>query len=126
MAELTFFQGIIAYIVGIALPFPGFCGTLGAKVSVPAQNLGHLGWLISFVASFVVYYVLCLVWPTHNQKLVKEMGLKWEEVSYREIVAVDGTVITTDQEGYPDQRIEEEKWGGHVVGQSESPDRKYW
>ena len=121
-------QAILAYIVGIALPFPGFCGTLGAHVSTAATNLGHLGWLISFVTSFVIYYVLCLVWPTQNQKLVKEMGLKWEEVSYQDIVAVDGTVITAEQEGYPDPTIyhEEEKWGGHVVGHPESADRKHF
>jgi NCS1 family nucleobase:cation symporter-1 len=121
-------QGIIAYIVGIALPFPGFCGTLGAHVSVSANNLGHLGWLISFVASFVVYYVLCLVWPTQNQKLVKEMGLGWEEMSRRDIIAVDGTIITAEQEGYPDPAIEseEEKWGGQVVGQSEYPAQKHF
>jgi nucleobase:cation symporter-1, NCS1 family len=120
-------QGIIAYIVGIALPFPGFCGTLGANVSVAADNLGHLGWLISFAASFMVYYVLCLVWPTHNQKLVKEMGLGWEEMSRKDIIAVDGTVITAEQEGYPDARIEdEEKWGGHVVGSSEYADQKHF
>jgi NCS1 family nucleobase:cation symporter-1 len=121
-------QGIIAYIVGIVLPFPGFVGTLGANVSVSAQNLGHLGWLISFVASFVVYYVLCLVWPTQNQKLVKEMGLGWEEMSRRDIIAVDGTIITAEQEGYPDPTLdsEEEKWGGHVVGQSEYPAQKHF
>jgi NCS1 family nucleobase:cation symporter-1 len=121
-------QGIIAYIVGIALPFPGFCGTLGAHVGVSANNLGHLGWLISFVASFVVYYVLCLVWPTQNQKLVKEMGLGWEEMSRRDIIAVDGTIITAEQEGYPDPAIEseEEKWDGRVVGQSEYPAQKHF
>ena len=121
-------QGIIAYVVGIALPFPGFCGTLGAKVSQSAENLGHLGWLISFVASFVVYYALCLVWPTQNQKLVKEMGLKWEEMSRKDIVAVDGTIITAEQEGYADARIEaaEEKWGGAVVGSSGYADQKHF
>ena len=117
---------MFAYLVGIALPFPGFCGTLGAKVSVPAQNLGHLGWMISFTSSFIVYYLVTLVWPTQNQKLVREMGLKWEEQSYREIVAVDGTVIPAELEGYGDARlsVSDEKSAGHVVGEDESPDRK--
>lgn len=48
-------QGVIAYLVGIALPFPGFVGTLGANVSETADQLGHLGWLLSFSVSFVVY-----------------------------------------------------------------------
>lgn len=37
------------------------------------------------------------------------MGLGWEEMSEKEIVAADGTVITTDYEGYPDPNIEDRK-----------------
>lgn len=105
------FQAVIAYIVGIALPFPGFVGTLGPTVSESAQNLGHLGWMLSFVAAFVVYYLLCLVWPTHNQKLIQEMGLGWEEVSYHDLVAEDGTIITEELEGRPEGRVEESVGG---------------
>lgn len=86
-------QGVIAYLCGIALPFPGFVGTLGAKVSTGATDLGRLGWLLSFTVSFAVYYVICLFWPTRNQKLIKEMGLGWEEASGDRIVAEDGTEI---------------------------------
>lgn len=109
-------QAIIAYLCGIALPFAGFLGTLGVPVSVAAQDLGHLGWMLSFAIAFVVYYVICLVWPTRNQRLVKEMGLKWEEVSYSEIIAADGTLITTDLEGYPDPQLQhgEVKWTGEI------------
>jgi NCS1 family nucleobase:cation symporter-1 len=35
-------QGVIAYLCGIALPFPGFVGTLGAKVSTGATDLVSL------------------------------------------------------------------------------------
>ena len=93
-------QAVIAYIAGVVPPFPGFVGTLGPHVSVSAQRLGHLGWLLSFTISFVVYYAVCLVWPTGNQKLIKEMGLGWEEMSERELVAADGTIIPEDVEGY--------------------------
>lgn len=34
------------------------------------------------------------------------MGLKWEEMSEKEIVAADGTVISTAYEGYPDPNVE--------------------
>ena len=61
--------------------------------------------MLSFVSSFVVYWVLCLVWPTKNQKLIREMGLGWEEISYQPIVAVDGTMIPEEQEGYPDESL---------------------
>ena len=99
-------QAVLAYIVGIALPFPGFVGTLGPNVSKPAQELGQLGWLLSFFSSFVVYYAICKVWPTKNQRLVKEMGLGWEEMSYRDIVAIDGTIITDRLTGHPEADVE--------------------
>ena len=35
-------------------------------------------------------YLLCLVWPTQNQRIIREMGLKWEEMGDKEIVAADG------------------------------------
>ncbi|KAF4624327.1 hypothetical protein G7Y89_g13845 [Cudoniella acicularis] len=89
-------QGVIAYLCGIALPFPGFVGTLGAKVSTSATDLGRLGWLLSFTVSFVVYYVLCIIWPTDNQKIIKEMGLKWEEECGDAVVAEDGTEIVEE------------------------------
>lgn len=81
-------QAVIAYLCGVALPFPGFVGTLGANVSVPAQRLGDCGWLLSFVTSFVMYYVICRVWPTQNQKMVKRMGLRFEEMADREVETV--------------------------------------
>lgn len=119
-------QGVIAYLAGIALPFPGFVGTLGASVSVPAQNMGHLGWMLSFVTSFVLYWAICLVWPTQNQRIVRERGLGWEEISYKDIVAVDGTRISDEQEGYPDANMqpgEDEKYAGAYVGEGSKTSR---
>lgn len=86
-------QALIAYICGIALPFPGFVGTLGPSMSAPAMDLGHLGWLLSFTVSFSVYWAICMVWPTRNQALIKEMGLTWEEASTVPVLAEDGTEI---------------------------------
>ncbi|KAF3764179.1 hypothetical protein M406DRAFT_330529 [Cryphonectria parasitica EP155] len=86
-------QAYIAYICGVALPFPGFCGTLGANVSASATHLSDIGWILSFTVTFVVYVVLCKFWPTHNQKLIKEMGYNWEYAVSDEFVAPDGTVI---------------------------------
>ncbi|KAI9739963.1 MAG: hypothetical protein M1818_005019 [Claussenomyces sp. TS43310] len=92
-------QAIIAYLCGIALPFPGFVGTLGAHVSTAATDLGRLGWLISFSTSFVVYYALCLIWPTKNQKLIREMALGWEAASGDVLCAEDGTEIVEEGKG---------------------------
>ncbi|RDW80003.1 uracil permease-like protein [Coleophoma cylindrospora] len=89
-------QAVIAYLCGIALPFPGFVGTLGPSVSASATELGRLGWLLSFTVSFLVYWAICTVWPTRNQTIIKEMGLKWEEASDAPVVAEDGTEIVEE------------------------------
>ncbi|KAI9641435.1 hypothetical protein NHQ30_010242 [Ciborinia camelliae] len=89
-------QAIIAYICGVALPFPGFIGTLGASVSTSATNLGRLGWILSFSVSFVVYFALCKAWPTNNQKIIKEMGLGWESQYGDVVIAGDGTQIVEE------------------------------
>ena len=121
-------QALIAYLAGIALPFPGFVGTLGANVSVAADQMGHLGWLLSFSVSFTVYYVLCKVWPTQNQKRVREMDLKWEEMGSKELVAADGTLIESRFEGYPDPDLDldgrGEKWGGVDLEEEDRTMRK--
>lgn len=105
-------QALIAYICGIVPPFPGFAGTLGAHVSISATDLGRLGWLLSFVISFVVYWVICMVWPTKNQRLVKEMGLGWEEQGGDTVIAEDGTVFVEEgREVRPRDESTEEIYG---------------
>ncbi|KAH8881722.1 allantoin [Thozetella sp. PMI_491] len=88
-------QGYIAYLAGIALPFAGFVGTLGASVSEAAYHLGQLGWLISFITSFVVYCALCLVWPTRNQRLIKDSAPQWEEAEKDDFLATEGDLGST-------------------------------
>jgi len=44
----------------------------------------------------VVYYAICTVWPTRNQKLIKEMGLTWEEQKGDTVIAPDGTQIVEE------------------------------
>ncbi|KAI6085446.1 uracil permease-like protein [Hypoxylon rubiginosum] len=76
-------QALIAYVVGIALPFPGFVASLGAKgVNDVGLELYYLGWILSFVTSFVLYIAICKVWPNPNQRAIQEQGLGWEEASH--------------------------------------------
>ncbi|KAJ5611579.1 hypothetical protein N7528_008684 [Penicillium herquei] len=73
-------QAVIAYCIGIALPFPGFCGELGASVSTSAAHIMDIAWLTAFTTSFVSYYVICKIWPTESQLEIKEKGLAWEQL----------------------------------------------
>ena len=71
-------QAVIAYLIGIALPFPGFCGELGATVSAGAAHIMDIGWLLAFTTSFVSYFVICTLWPTRSIRFVKEKGYRFE------------------------------------------------
>lgn len=83
-------QAYIAYICGAIIPFPGFCGSLGATVSTTATNIGHIGWCLSFVVSFVVYVSICRIWPNGNQKAMTGLNLKWEEMAEE---SIDGLTL---------------------------------
>lgn len=74
-------QAVIAYLIGIALPFPGFCGELGANVSTAALHIMDLGWILSFVTAFVAYFLICQIWPTSNMRYVKENGYGFEQTA---------------------------------------------
>jgi NCS1 family nucleobase:cation symporter-1 len=77
----------------------GFAGTLGAEVSTAAQDIGLLGWLLSFTISFILYYGMCKMWPTANQRIVREMGLGWEYMATTSdiVEAVDGMNKTVEE-----------------------------
>jgi nucleobase:cation symporter-1, NCS1 family len=95
-------QAVLAYIIGIALPFPGFCGELGASVSSAAIHLVDLGWILSFATSFVSYYVICSIWPTKNIRYVKEQGYGFEQM------AAEAQVIdAADYDAYNDNVVQD-------------------
>lgn len=89
-------QAYAAYIIGVAPPLPGFIQTLGADISTAALDIGHLGWCLSFILSFIAYYLICKVWPTENQRIIKELGLGWEQLakSPDNIESIDGVSVT--------------------------------
>jgi hypothetical protein len=59
--------------------FPGFCGNLGAKVSITARELGYLGRILAFTVSIIVYSLLCTIWPTQSQQAINSLGLSRED-----------------------------------------------
>ncbi|KAE9409732.1 NCS1 nucleoside transporter [Gymnopus androsaceus JB14] len=57
-------RGVLAWICGSFIPFPGLIGSYNAKlVDESAIRMFQSGWLISIAISFVVYYVLCTIFP---------------------------------------------------------------
>ncbi|KAI0167382.1 permease for cytosine/purines, uracil, thiamine, allantoin-domain-containing protein [Pestalotiopsis sp. NC0098] len=56
---------VAAWILGVALPFPGFVASFGttASVGAGANPMWNMGYLLSIFVSGAVYYVLFLVFP---------------------------------------------------------------
>ena len=105
-------QAVIAYVVGIALPFPGFVQSLGATgVNAGGQRLFDLGWLLSFAVSFVLYYAICLIWPTKNQRMIREEGLGWEQKAKMQTLAGSRPWSPEDRFDEKDGQVVESKKG---------------
>ena len=89
-------QAVAAYLIGIALPFPGFCGELGANVSTAAMHIVDLGWILSFVTAFVAYYLLCQILPTANMRYVKEHGYGFEQTAAEMLIDSNEWSVQSD------------------------------
>ncbi len=109
-------QAYVAYVAGIAFPFAGFVGTLGASVSQTATDLGHIGWCLSFVVSIVVYIALCYVWPTSNQKAMKGMQLGFETMASQDSFnGFDEMDLSRDGS----ERVDQEKVSDEIITREE-------
>jgi len=75
---------------------------------------------MSFFVSFVVYTAICWVWPTGNQKLIREMGLGWEQASGDVLYGLDGTEIVEEGNG-----VYARDSSGVVTQEAYTPDFKY-
>jgi len=59
--------------------------------------MGHLGWLLSYFTSIIVYLALCSVWPNQNQKAIKMMPrMAFEQMAVVEAELLDGVVPIAD------------------------------
>jgi nucleobase:cation symporter-1, NCS1 family len=101
-------QAIIAYVAGIALPFPGFVASLGALgIDGVGYDMYYVGWLLSFVVSFVLYTIICKFWPTEFQQHVVEKKWTWEEAA---LIALESQV-ETGQGGESNQKTKADEEG---------------
>lgn len=96
-------QALIAYLIGIALPFPGFVATLGAPgVSDGGRNLFSMGWILSFCTSLVSYWVICYFWPTELQKVIRARGLKHEQIVGEQLLTHEGVSVDDEEKNVVD------------------------
>jgi nucleobase:cation symporter-1, NCS1 family len=78
-------RAVAAWVVGIALPFPGFVATLASKSSIGdgGERLWYMGYLLSIVLSGAVYYGLFVVFPEDsidNSLRFEELAVEYDAV----------------------------------------------
>lgn len=78
-----------AYVCGIALPFPGFVGAIGAIPSLsatltPAAQIYSFGYLLSFTVGLVVYTVLSRVFPPGD--VAEARSMPFEAMGKRDVL----------------------------------------
>lgn len=56
-------RAFAAYLSGIAISVTGFAGVIGAQVSTAAEHIYIVAYPVGFLASGLVYLVLCTIWP---------------------------------------------------------------
>jgi NCS1 family nucleobase:cation symporter-1 len=90
-------RAYVAYISGIALPFPGFLGQLGVKSMAKPLNAGaqiyDLGYLVSFLTSMVIYVVLCKISPPKH--VAEASGMAFEYMCDKEVLM--GEVVRNEE-----------------------------
>ncbi|RDW82642.1 uracil permease-1 [Coleophoma cylindrospora] len=74
-------RAIGSWLIGIALPFPGFVATMGnIKISDTGNHLWYLGFLLGFVLTCFVYWLSYVVFP---MKMEEEKSLEFEELAVK-------------------------------------------
>jgi hypothetical protein len=97
---------IVAWILGVVLPFPGFVASFDTtSVADSANRMWNMGYLLSIAMSGSVYYILSLILP--DTRIDRSLG--FEELASQYDGAIDDEVIRTALE--PDQSSKAEKEG---------------
>jgi nucleobase:cation symporter-1, NCS1 family len=80
------FRIYLAWVAGIVLVISGISGAINpGSISQTAVNIYNTGFLLSFSAGAVVYFVLCVIWPPQVFPTGHEHeSRKWEQMARSE------------------------------------------
>ena len=70
-------RAVVAYVVAVVLPIPGFARTFGENVPVEWLHIYQVGWLLTCTLSSVVYWLLCFV----GNFAAEEKSMRFEQIS---------------------------------------------
>lgn len=105
-------RAYLAYLVGIAIPFPGFIGILGVESLAgplnPAHQIYDLGYLTSFLSSMFVYTVLCKISPPKH--VAEARSMPFEAMGEKEVLIGNMSLGTperrTDSEDLEEAKVD--------------------
>ncbi|KAK6077882.1 allantoin transport [Seiridium cupressi] len=74
-------RAVIAYLVAVVLPIPGFARTFGEPVPIAWLRVYQVGWLLTCTLSSVVYWLLSFVgeFGVEEKKMAFE-AIAWDEL----------------------------------------------
>ncbi|KAK0224294.1 allantoin permease [Armillaria fumosa] len=79
-------RAIVAFIAGIAVPFPGFVQSFGSVViGKVAGDMFDFGWLASFGIGAMMYWILCRVFPVENVDRRLDFEAELEKIEREEV-----------------------------------------
>lgn len=92
-------RAVVAWTIGIALPFPGFVATLGNfSVGVGPTRMWDIGYILSIVMSGLAYYFLSRVFPTATSTHSNQFEALAVEADFMELEGQAADVLTVDAE----------------------------
>jgi nucleobase:cation symporter-1, NCS1 family len=87
-------RAVVAYIVAVVLPIPGFARTFDIDVPVEMLRIYQVGWLFTCVLSSIIYWGLSLV----GDFAVHERDMTFELISAEQLEPFLGTLDALDEE----------------------------
>ena len=85
---------VVAWILGVVLPFPGFVASFGTtSVGDGANHMWNMGYLLSIVVSGAVYYVLFWIFP--DPSIDKSLAFEQLAAQYDDGL-IDGQAVGQD------------------------------
>lgn len=84
---------IVAWILGVVLPFPGFIASFGTtSIGGGANRMWNLGYLLSLTVSGVTYYILFLIFPDPSI----DKSLAFEQLASQYDDVIDGEAVQVE------------------------------
>lgn len=87
-------RAVVAYVVGVVLPIPGFARTFGVDLPIEMLRIYQVGWLLTCVLSSLVYWSLTFI----GDFALEEKSMAFESISAEQLEPFLGPSLISDEE----------------------------